>query len=316
MKKFICLLLALSLVFTGGCVGVGNDVEKTEKITIATSFYPVYIFTLNIVDGIDAFEVKCMAEQNIGCLHDYTLTSKDVRLLNDAAVLVINGAGMESFVEDAYKNVEDLSVIDSSTGIELLCGENEHGDNGSSHNADNENSHNHSHNHTDNSHIWLSVENAKKQAENIKNGLSEQFPEYRYLFFENYEAYIKRLEALEETQKEYSSAITDKKVITFHKAYDYLAMDLGFQVVACVESDEGGEPSARKLAELTKHIKEDEICALFIEPQYTGSAAEILKNETGINLYVINPVTSGEASLTAYEDIMKENYELILKAVK
>lgn len=308
--------MALSLVFTGGCVGVGNDVEKTEKITIATSFYPVYIFTLNIVDGIDAFEVKCMAEQNIGCLHDYTLTSKDVRLLNDAAVLVINGAGMESFVEDAYKNVEDLSVIDSSTGIELLCGENEHGDNGNSHNADNENSHNHSHNHTDNSHIWLSVENAKKQVENIKNGLSEQFPEYRYLFFKNYEAYIKRLEALEETQKEYSSAITDKKVITFHKAYDYLAMDLGFQVVACVESDEGGEPSAKKLAELTKHIKEDEICALFIEPQYTGSAAEILKNETGINIYVINPVTSGEASLTAYEDIMKENYELILKAVK
>ncbi len=308
--------MALSLVFTGGCVGVGNDVEKTEKITIATSFYPVYIFTLNIVDGIDAFEVKCMAEQNIGCLHDYTLTSKDVRLLNDAAVLVINGAGMESFVEDAYKNVEDLSVIDSSTGIELLCGENEHGDNGNSHNADNENSHNHSHNHTDNSHIWLSVENAKKQAENIKNGLSEQFPEYRYLFFKNYEAYIKRLEALEETQKEYSSAITDKKVITFHKAYDYLAMDLGFQVVACVESDEGGEPSAKKLAELTNHIKEDEICALFIEPQYTGSAAEILKNETGINIYVINPVTSGEASLTAYEDIMKENYELILKAVK
>lgn len=316
MKKIICLLLALSLVFTGGCVGVGNDVEKTEKITIATSFYPVYIFTLNIVDGIDAFEVKCMAEQNIGCLHDYTLTSKDVRLLNDAAVLVINGAGMESFVEDAYKNVEDLSVIDSSIGIELLCGENEHGDNGNSHNADNENSHNHSHNHTDNSHIWLSVENAKKQVENIKNGLSEQFPEYRYLFFKNYEAYIKRLEALEETQKEYSSAITDKKVITFHKAYDYLAMDLGFQVVACVESDEGGEPSAKKLAELTKHIKEDEICALFIEPQYTGSAAEILKNETGINIYVINPVTSGEASLTAYEDIMKENYELILKAVK
>ena len=314
MKKFICLLLALSFVFAGGCVGVSNDVEKTEKITIATSFYPVYIFTLNIVDGIDAFEVKCMAEQNIGCLHDYTLTSKDVRLLNDATALVINGAGMESFVEDAYKNVDDLFVIDSSTGIELLCGETVHRDNGDSHNDGK--SHNHSHDHENNSHIWLSVENAKIQVENIKNGLSEQFPEYRYLFFKNYEAYIKRLEALEEIQKEYSSMITDKKVITFHKAYDYLAMDLGFQVVACIESDEGGEPSAKKLAELAEHINEDKICALFIEPQYTGSAAEILKNETDINIYIINPVTSGEASLTAYEDIMKENYELIFKAVK
>ena len=308
--------MALTLVFAGGCAGAGDDTGNNEKIIIATSFYPVYIFTLNIVDGIDAFEVKCMAEQNIGCLHDYTLTSKDVRLLNDAEVLIINGAGMEGFVEDVYKNVDDLSVIDSSTGIELLCNEAEHGDDGDAHSDTDGASHSHSHNHSENSHIWLSVENAKKQVENIKNGLSEQFPEYSYLFFKNYEAYIKRLNSLEEIQKEYSSSITDKKVITFHKAYDYLAMDLGFQVVACVESDEGGEPSAKKLAELTKHIKEDEICALFIEPQYTGSAAEILKNETDINIYVINPVTSGEVSLTAYEDIMKENYELILKAVK
>lgn len=310
MKKFICLLLTLSLVFAGGCVGVGEDKENEEKIIIATSFYPVYVFTLNIVNGIDGFEVRCMAEQNIGCLHDYTLTSKDVRLLNDADAFVINGADMETFVEEAYKNVEDLFIIDSSENIELLCGE-ESGSDGDSHSD----SH-HSHNHSANSHIWLSVENAKKQVENIKNGLSEKFPEYRYLFFKNYEAYIENLNELEEIRSEYASEINGKKVITFHKAYDYLAEDLGFEVVACVESDEGGEPSAKKLAELTKHIKEDEICALFTEPQYTGSAADILKNETDINVFVLNPVTSGEAELTAYEDIMKENYELILKAVK
>lgn len=310
MKKIICLLLTLSLVFAGGCVGVGEDNKSEEKIIIATSFYPVYVFTLNIVNGIDGFEVRCMAEQNIGCLHDYTLTSKDVRLLNDADVFVINGAGMEAFVEEAYENVEDLFVIDSSENIRLLCSE-ESGSDGDFHND----SH-HSHNHSANSHIWLSVENAKKQVENIKNGLSKKFPEYRDLFFKNYESYIEKLSELEYVQAEYASEINGKKVITFHKAYDYLAEDLGFRIVDCVESDEGGEPSAKKLAELTKHIKEDEICALFTEPQYTGSAAEILKNETDIKVFVLNPVTSGEADLTAYEDIMKENYELILKAVK
>ncbi len=253
-----------------------------------------------------------MAEQNIGCLHDYTLTSKDVRLLNDATIFVINGAGMEAFVEDAYKNVESLSVIDSSTGIELLCDETEHSDDSDSH----KHSHQHSHDHSVNSHIWLSVENAKKQVENIKDGLSEQFPEYRYLFFKNYEAYIERLNELEQIQSDYSSEINGKKVITFHKAYDYLAADLGFEIVTCVESDEGGEPSAKKLAELTEHIKEDNICTLFTEPQYTGSAADILKNETDIKVFVLNPVTSGEADVKAYENIMKENYDLILKAVK
>ncbi len=304
--------MALTLVFTGGCVGVSEDTESKEKIIIATSFYPIYIFTLNIVNGIDAFEVRCMAEQNIGCLHDYTLTSKDVRLLNETDAFVINGAGMEAFVEDAYKNVESLFVIDSSKDIELLCSEEEHGNSCDSHND----THQHSHDHSENSHIWLSVQNAKKQVENIKDGLSEQFPEYRYLFFKNCESYIERLNELEKIQTEYSFEIKGKKVITFHKAYDYLANDLGIQIVTCVESDEGGEPSAKKLAELTERIKEDEICALFTEPQYTGSAADILKNETDIKVFVLNPVTSGEADLTAYENIMKENYELILKAVK
>jgi zinc transport system substrate-binding protein len=312
LKKIICLLLTLSLVFTGGCVGVSEDTKNDEKIIIATSFYPIYIFTLNIVNGIDAFEVRCMAEQNIGCLHDYTLTSKDVRLLNDADAFVINGAGMESFVEDDYKNVESLFVIDSSKDIELLCSEDENSSDGDSHNG----THQHSHDHSVNSHIWLSVQNAKKQIENIKDGLAEQFPEYRYLFFKNYEAYIERLNELEKIQSEYTSQINGKRVVTFHKAYDYLAEDLGFQIVTCVESDEGGEPSAKKLAELTERIKEDKICALFTEPQYTGSAADILKNETNIKVFVLNPVTSGEADLTAYENIMKENYELILEAVK
>ncbi len=253
-----------------------------------------------------------MAEQNIGCLHDYTLTSKDVRLLNDAIAFVINGAGMETFIEEAYKNVENLFVIDSSKGIELLCGDEEHSDAVDAHNH----SHQHSHDHSVNSHIWLSAQNAKKQVENIKDGLSEQFPEYRDLFFKNYEAYIERLDALQKLQTEYSSSVKGKKVITFHKAYDYLAEDLGLEIVTCVESDEGGEPSAKKLAELTEHIKEENICALFTEPQYTGSAADILKNETDIKVFVLNPVTSGEADIKAYENIMKENYELILKAVK
>ena len=82
-----------------------------------------------------------------------------------------------------------------------------------------------------------------------------------------------------------------------------------------VESHEGGEPSARGLAELTKLIKENNVTVLFVEPDYKGSAATILSNETNVKICVINPVINGEASLRAYEDIMRENMNVILKAV-
>ncbi len=293
----------MAMAFFSGCTGNAPEPEKGERI-VATSFYPVYIFTLNLLDGVEGVEVKCMAEQSVGCLHDYTLTAKDAKLLNDAEVLVINGAGMESFLQDAFDGVENLKVIDSSEKIELICND-EH---------NHEESH-HDHNHMVNSHIWLSVDNAKIQVENIKNGLIKAFPEIENSIEQNYVSYLERLDALAKRKKTIAS-FEDVSVISFHGAYEYLAEDMGFHIADTIESDEGGEPSAKELAHLSEEIRNENIKALFIEPTYSGSAAEILARETNKKIYTLNPVISGEVTLTAYEDIMKENYETILRAVK
>ncbi len=306
MKKLLCLLLACVLLLSS-CQGMKTDKNDDGKIIIAASFYPVYIFTLNLADGIDEFQVQCMAEQNIGCLHDYTLTSKDVKLLNDSAVLVINGAGMEGFIEDVFANAENLKVIDSSKNVHLLCDEADH---------HREEQHNHNHNHEGNSHIWLSVENAKIQVENIKNDLVELFPEYSEKISDNYNSYMNRLDLLCKERDSFSQQVKGSKVISFHRAYEYLAQETGLCISATVESDEGGEPSAKKLAGLIDIIEKEKVKALFLEPRYEGSGAEILQRETNVNVYVLNPVIKGEATLTAYEDIMSQNYKTILKAVK
>lgn len=306
MKKLLCLLLVCVFMFSS-CQGIKTEKNDSGKITVAASFYPVYIFTLNLLDGIEQIQVECMAEQNIGCLHDYTLTSADVKLLNDSTVLVINGAGMEGFVEDVFSNAESLKIIDSSENIKLLC------DEGHDHE---EEEHNHTHGHEENSHIWLSVENAKIQVQNIKNGLLESFPQYSEKISDNYNSYIERLDLLCEKRDDFSRQVKGVKVVSFHQAYEYLAEETGLIVSATVESDEGGEPSAKQLAELSGQIEKEKTGALFVEPQYQGSAAEILQRETNIKVYVLNPVINGEKELTAYEDIMSANYETILKAVK
>ena len=298
----MCVVLAVILLILSGCAGSSPEPDK-DKITVAASFYPVYIFTLNLLDGIDGVNVECMAEQNVGCLHDYTLTAKDARLLNDAEVLVINGAGMEGFLQDAFRSVPELDMINSADHIQLICKEEHH--------EEDHDEHNH-----ENSHIWLSLQNARLQVENIKNGLVKEFPEYEKKIEENYSDYIKRLDALGEERKAAASAVKACDVISFHGAFEYMAEDLGLNISATVESDEGYEPSARELAELSNKIKEDKIIALLVDPNYSGSGAEILKRETNTEIYVINPIVSGEEKLTAYEDIMRENYKMILKAVK
>ncbi len=303
MKKFLAILLAVSILVLSGC-GVKNQKEGDGTV-IAVSFYPIYIFTLNLVDGIDGVSVCCMAEQNTGCLHDYTLTAGDARLLSDADVFVINGAGMETFLTDLHETVEELPVIDSSAGIELLCG----------HSHEHEDEVAYSHNHQNNSHIWMSVENAKKQVLNIKDGLVERFPQYESEIRDNCEVYIEKLNVLENEMQAMGESLKRKNVVTFHGAYEYMAEEMGFGIAATIESDEGGEPSAKELAHLCGEIESKGVKALFIEPHYDGSAAQVLANETGAKIYVLNPVISGEKSLTAYEDIMRQNIEVIKKAV-
>ncbi len=310
MKKTIAFLLAVSLILMSGCGAVKKNGKNGS--VIAVSFYPVYIFTLNLVKGIDTVDVRCMAQQNTGCLHDYTLTARDARLLNDADVFVISGAGMETFLDDLEETTENLPVIDSSVGIELLCGdshehEDEHG----------ETDHlGHSHEHGENSHIWMSVENAEKQVINIKDGLLKVFPQHENEINANCEEYLERLRLLKTEIQSASDCLKGENVITFHAAYDYASREIGFNVIATVESDEGGEPSAKELARLCDEIRENNVKALFIEPEYDGNAAQILATETGAEIYVLNPVVKGDGVLTAYEDIMRENIEIMKKAVK
>ena len=300
MKRITAVILVISVLLTV-CCSCKAEKNTNDKILLVASFYPVYIFTLNIVDGIDEFTVECMAEQNVGCLHDYQILSKDARLISDSDVFIINGAGMEEFLEDVYMSVDDVKVIDSSKNIEVLevCHEEHHEDD------------EHHHNHNVNSHIWMSVKNAIIQCENIAYELSEMYPDYKEQIEKNKIRYIGRLEKLHSELKTEAEKIKDKNIITFHESFDYFANEYSFNILAKVESHEGGEPSAKGLAELTEIIKEQNVTVLFVESDYKGSAATVLSNETGVEICVINPVINGADTLTSYEDIMREN----LKAV-
>ncbi len=308
MKRILSLMLMVVLVLSV-CCSCNTPPITNDNILLVTSFYPIYIFTLNIVDGIDEINVSCMAEQNTGCLHDYQILSRDAKLIADADVFIINGAGMEAFLEDVYMSNENLRVVDSSKGVRLIENCDEH------HENHNEETH-HDHNHSVNSHIWMSPENAKLQVENIAESLESFYPQYKSVIEENKNDYINRLTELSEELNEKSKTLKNENIITFHESYDYLASEYGFNVVATVESHEGAEPSAKGLAQLVDIIEKHNVNVLFIEPDYKGSSATILSNETGADILTLNPVIKGDVSLTAYEDIMRENLETILKAVK
>ena len=111
MRKVVSLLLALLLC----CAPALASAE-----TVVASFYPIYLIALNLLDGIEGVELVSLAEPTSGCLHDYQLQTSDMKALAQADVFLINGAGMEGYLEGVFEAFPALPVADASVGVELL----------------------------------------------------------------------------------------------------------------------------------------------------------------------------------------------------
>ena len=68
--KILSLLLLVLSVALVGCGGAEKAAEKksAEPFRIVTSFYPMYVATINITDGVDGVEVHNMTKPQTGCL--------------------------------------------------------------------------------------------------------------------------------------------------------------------------------------------------------------------------------------------------------
>ena len=156
MKKYIVIVFCVLLMLIGCTQQKISEQQKT--ITIVTSFYPIYILAKNITDGVEGITLQNMTQPQTGCLHDYQITTRDRKALEKADLLLVNGAGIESFLEGIKEQYQNLPIVDTSMGITLIEMQQHH------HHNDEQIQHDEK---EYNGHIWLYSENALKQAENI-----------------------------------------------------------------------------------------------------------------------------------------------------
>ena len=306
MKKrngFALLMMILTLLFSG--CAAQTDGQKV----IVTSFYPMYILTQNVAAGIDGVTVQNMAEQNVGCLHDYQLQTRDMVTLEGADALVINGGGMEQFMDKVMTLREDLPVIDASEGIEMLPSVSEHDHD----NHDDHDDHDHE-GEVMNAHVWLDPSLAMVQVRNIAEGLANADPDHADAYRSNAEAYILKLEQLKAEIAEQLAPYAGREIITFHEAFTYFAEAFGLHVAGVIATEPGEEPSTRDIADTCDLVSELGIKTLFVEPQYPQKAAQTIARETGASIYTLDPCVSGDGSMESYENIMRENARVLTEA--
>lgn len=306
-KKLLCILLSCCLLLSAA--GCARESAQPPRIKLVASFYPIYIMLLNLTDGIPNVQVESMAGQQTGCLHDFQIQTEDMKHMETADAFVINGAGMESFLDKVAGELPDLQVIDSSAGIPLLeSGEEEHGEETHSSGG--------GHDHEDaNPHLWVSITNCIQQVENIRDGLMKLDPQYAELYQKNAGLYVSKLSALRDRMHYELSDISSRDIITFHEAFPYFAQEFGLHIVTVINREPGSEPNARELADTIRLVRSTGVKALFVEPQYSRTAADIIQEETQAKVYVLDPAVSGEENKDAYLDAMEQNLQTLLTAL-
>ena len=264
-----------------------------QSLRVVTSFYPVYVAVLNVTAGIPGVEVSNLASPHVGCLHDYQLTAGDVRRLADADLLLVNGAGMEPFLGKVAQQSPGVRVVRVSEGIALL---------------------------DDNPHVWVSLEGARRQTENIAAALAAAAPDRADAFRANASAYNASLSALEEKMRAALAPYAGTPIVTFHEAFPYFARDFDLDLAGEIEREPGAEPSARELADTVKLVRERKVKALFAEPQFPDKSAQVVARETGVRVYSLDPVVTGpsdpEEARGAYLRAMEKNLEVLQEALR
>ena len=317
--KMFLLLLCTSILFIG-CNKNTQSESSSDELTIVTSFYPMYISTLNIVKDIPNINLVNLTAPQTGCLHDYELSTKDMKTLETADILIVNGAGMESFLDNVIAQYPDLDVIVASDGITLIEDtDHDHEDEDHDHEEDEDHDHDDDHDHDVNPHLWVSISKNIDQVQNIANGLIGLIPDNSDEFTKNANEYIDKLENLSTKMHAELESIKNKDIITFHEAFPYFAEEFGLNIVGVLEVEPDSEPSAKEIEDIINTVKEYNISALFTEPQYSSKVAETVANETGAKIYTLDPIVTGDANENAADDYlnkMNENLEVLKEALQ
>ncbi len=283
--------IAVSAASAKGAKEASPNNTSGSAIKITATFHPLYIMLENITANVPDVEITMLAPPNTGCLHDYELTTKDMKSITTCDILIANGAGMETFLDKAL-SMKKGSVIVAAEDFHLT---------------------------DDNPHVWVSPKGAIYEVQKIAEGLEKLDSRHADLYKKNADIYINKLQDLSSAMHKALDGFAGSRIITFHEAFPYFASEFRLQIASVVEREPGTIPNAKELAALINQIKTaqkdgNKIC-LFAEPQYSSSAAEVIAKETGLTVYELDPCVTGPLDKDSYIDTMKKNLTVLEKAL-
>lgn len=283
----LVLILLAGVMFTTVYLRQQDAEQEEERLTVVTSFYPMYVAAENVIGNNENVKLENLSEPQTGCLHDYQLTSEDMKLLSTADVFIVNGGGIETFLTDVAAEYPDLVIINACEDLELL---------------------------EENAHAWMNMEDYCVQVQTICDGMSAVDRENARQYGQNTEVYLEKVNALREEYSDAVRALKGQPVILFHEAYEYVADEFGLEVAGVMDLDEERQVSAGEVADILSVIETENVRVILAEELYGRDMGDMMEKETDVRVVYLDTMTRGEYDADSYLDGMRSNLELLIQA--
>lgn len=287
LAGILIVAIALTMLYTS----TTEDKKDKTQFTIVTSFYPMYVAAENVIGDVKGVTLENLSEPQTGCLHDYQLTTEDMKLLSKADLFIVNGGGIETFLTDVASNYPELDIIEACQNVPLL-------DDGDEENA----------------HAWMSISDYRIQLATIESALEQADSEHADAYHENAKAYDEKLAALQDEQDEIRQAAKGQNVIIFHEAYDYVAEDYGLNVSYVLDLDEERQVSAGEVADVLDQIQKDNVSYIFAEELYGSDMGKTVESESNVKVIYLDACNRGDYSKDSYLTAMQSNIDKLREA--
>lgn len=302
MKRFVIFGFIFSMLL-GGCAGQpaaqpAGTAQAGQLQVLATNDF---LADLTRQVAGDRAEVSSLIPAGLDP-HAFEAAPRDVARVAASQVLVINGGGLEAWLEGVLSNAGgERLVITASQGLEPRpaddAKEHPEGD----------------------PHFWLDPVLAKSYVANIRDGLTQADPDGAEIYAANTDAYLKKLDDLDAWIRAQVETIPPEKrlLVTNHESFGYFADRYGFTLVGAVvpSVSSSASPTAQDLARLIDQIRQSGAPAVFLESGSNPELADQVAAETGARVVEGLLTHSFGPGAQDYIAMMMWNVDLIVEAL-
>ena len=323
VQRLAGLLLAVSLALAA-CSGPGPATVATSPAGDGPAIHVLAVesFLADIAQQVAGTRLTVGTLMPLGAdPHGYEPAPGDIATVAKSDVLIVNGAGAESFLDELLQNAGgERLVIEASAALVSRSASAEEEEEGL---AEADEPRDHVHDHEQDPHFWLDPINVIKYVENIRDGLSKADPAGATTYANNAASYIGQLKALDvwiaEQVREVPQA--SRKLVTNHESFGYFADRYGFRIVGVIvpSTSSTASPSAQQLARLVDRVRQSGVRAVFLETGSNAKLAEQLAQEVGIQIVTelySHSITDAAGPAPTYLEMMRYNTRAIVEALR